>query len=166
MLEEIMVVCPSRSLWSTGSRRGAHPPCFHRWPHFFWPPPYHRVCLQRHLWPSSSLLSRPRRWPLRPLQPYPRQPPPQINAGYFPSKNDDRGAPAVIWRDFCEGAINQGVGTEENRAWREGWRDRGASLQNTSPVLQLKGEERVNRLCRSMMVLGKVKHTTPVQEVP
>lgn len=36
---------------------------------FFWPPPYHRMCLQRHLWPSSSLFSRPRRWSFVPCSP-------------------------------------------------------------------------------------------------
>lgn len=116
MLEEMLVVCPSRSLWSTGSRRGAQPA--------FRPlivpvllasavPPYVSsappVTFFISFLPSSTLV-------LRPLQPYPRQPSPQINAGYLLSKTVARGAPAVIWRVFCEGAINQGVGTEEDRA--------------------------------------------------
>lgn len=116
MLEEMLVVCPSRSLWSTGSRRGAQPA--------FRPlivpvllasavPPYVSsappVTFFISFLPSSTLV-------LRPLQPYPRQPSPQINAGYLLSNTVARGAPAVIWRVFCEGAINQGVGTEEDRA--------------------------------------------------
>lgn len=65
---------------------------------------------------------------------------PQINAGYLLSKTVDRGAPAVIWRVFCEGAINQGVGTEEDSAWRECWRDRGHHYR--TPVQYCSSKER------------------------
>lgn len=53
MLEQMVVVCPSRSLWSAGS------------------------CPARLSSPYGPRYGRPRRWPLRPLQPYPRQPPPK-----------------------------------------------------------------------------------------
>lgn len=135
MLEQMVVVCPSRSLWSAGScpARLSSP----------YGPRYCRIttvcvfiatCDLLHLF--SPVLDVGLFVPYNPIL----GSHPQINAGYLLSKTVDRGAPAVIWRVFCEGAINQGVGTEEDSAWRECWRDRGHHYR--TPVQYCSSKER------------------------